>query len=82
MAQRRRTTRSSARSYDDHEVLHPPHRLAKALATAGARRASTSAPSPAPRRRLAALAVEFSAWMRNEIKVLDAARDIVRERRA
>ena len=29
---------------------------------------------------LAALAVEFSAWMKNEIKVLDAARDILRER--
>ena len=31
-------------------------------------------------RALAELAVEFAAWMRNEVKVLDAARDIVRDR--
>ena len=66
--------------YEDHEVLHPPRRLDKAMSTSG--RASTIDLGAIARaeKALAALAVEFSAWMKNEIKVLDAARDILRER--
>jgi chemotaxis protein histidine kinase CheA len=65
--------------FDDHEVLHPPHLLVKALSTTG--RAATMDLGAIARaeQALAALAVEFSAWMKNEIKVLDKARDIVRQ---
>ena len=66
--------------YEDHEVLYPPRRLDKAMSTSG--RASTIDLGAIARaeKALAALAVEFAAWMKNEIKVLDAARDILRER--
>jgi chemotaxis protein histidine kinase CheA len=65
--------------FADHEVLHPPHRLAKALATAGASASLDLGAIARAEKALAALAVEFSAWMQNEVKVLDAAREIVRE---
>jgi len=66
--------------FDDHEVFHPPHRLKKAISTSG--RAATMDLGAIARaeRALAELAVEFASWMRNEVKVLDAARDIARER--
>jgi chemotaxis protein histidine kinase CheA len=66
--------------FEDHEVFHPPHRLRKALSTSG--RAATMDLGAIARaeKALAELATEFSAWMRNEIRVLDAAREILRER--
>jgi HPt (histidine-containing phosphotransfer) domain-containing protein len=66
--------------FDDHEVLHPPHRLAKALATAGAAASLDLGAIARAEKALAALAGEFAAWMSNEVKVLDAARAIVLER--
>jgi chemotaxis protein histidine kinase CheA len=66
--------------FEDHEVLHPPHRLAKALGSAGASARLDLGAIARAERALAALAVEFSAWMHNEVKVLDAAREIVRQR--
>jgi len=66
--------------FDDHEVLHPPRSLDKALSTTG--RAATIDLGAIARaeKALAALAIEFSAWMQNEIRVLDAARDILHQR--
>jgi chemotaxis protein histidine kinase CheA len=66
--------------FDDHEVLYPPPRLAKAIATAGKAATIDLGAIARAEKALAALAVEFSAWMKNEVKVLDAAREIVRER--
>jgi chemotaxis protein histidine kinase CheA len=66
--------------FEDHEVLHPPHHLAKALATAGASARLDLGAIARAEKALAALAVEFSAWMQNEVKVLDAAREIARRR--
>jgi chemotaxis protein histidine kinase CheA len=66
--------------YDDHEVQHPPRRLDKALSTSGRAAAMDLSAIARAEKALAALAVEFAAWMKNEIKVLDAAREILRER--
>jgi chemotaxis protein histidine kinase CheA len=66
--------------YDDHEVFHPPRRLDKALSTSGRAASMDLGAIARAEKALAALAVEFAAWMKNEIKVLDAARDFLRER--
>jgi chemotaxis protein histidine kinase CheA len=66
--------------YDDHEVLHPPRRLDKALRTAGRAASIDLGAIARAEKALARLATEFTAWMHNEIKVLDAAREILRER--
>ncbi|MDQ0472763.1 Hpt domain-containing protein [Labrys wisconsinensis] len=69
-----------AEVFEDHEVLHPPHRLRKAIASGRGGPAVDLGAIARAEKALAELAVEFSAWMHNEIKVLDAARTIVRER--
>jgi len=66
--------------YEDHEVLHPPRSLDKAISTAGQSNAIDLGAIARAEKALAKLATEFTAWMRNEIKVLDAAREIMRER--
>ena len=64
--------------FADHEVQHPPHHLKKAILTAGKGAAIDLGAIARAEKALAELAIEFSTWMANEIKVLDAARDIVR----
>ena len=64
--------------FSDHEVQHPPHHLRKAITTTGKGSAIDLNAIARAEKALAALAVEFSTWMNNEIKVLEAARDIVR----
>lgn len=74
------TTSVRSEVFHDHEVLYPPARLAKAMATAGKAATLDLGAIARAEKALASLAGEFSAWMRNEVKVLDAAREIVRER--
>lgn len=65
--------------FADHEVLHPPHRLKKALGSAGP---SSSFDIDAVRRAeqaLSALSPSFDAWMRGEVEILDRAVQKVRE---
>jgi len=64
--------------FSDHEVQHPPHHLRKAITTTGKGSAIDLNAIARAEKALAALAVEFATWMNNEIKVLEAARDIVR----
>lgn len=66
--------------FDDHEVVHPPDRLKKAISVSRGSAAVDLAAIARAEKALSALAAEFTTWMRNEVKVLDAARDIVRER--
>jgi chemotaxis protein histidine kinase CheA len=65
--------------YEDHEVLYPPRCLDKAISTTGRSNAIDLGAIARAEKALAKLATEFTAWMRNEIKVLDAAREIMRE---
>jgi len=64
--------------FADHEVQHPPHHLRKAILTTGRGAAIDLGAIARAEKALAELAVEFSTWMSNEIKVLDAAREIVK----
>ncbi len=66
--------------FADHEVMHPPHRLQKALRLGRAGPAIDPDAIARAEQALAALSVEFSAWMQNEVTVLDTARKIIFER--
>jgi HPt (histidine-containing phosphotransfer) domain-containing protein len=63
----------SVATYADHEVIHPPNKLRKAIA-----KVAPSDPADDPLARaeqaLAELSSEFSGWMDSECERLDAAR--------
>jgi chemotaxis protein histidine kinase CheA len=65
--------------FADHEVMHPPHRLQKALRLGRAGPAIDPDAIARAEQALAALSVEFAAWMKNEVTVLDTARKIINE---
>lgn len=62
----------------DHEVWHPPHRLARALSTGGAAAMLDMDAVARAEAALAGLSGEFTAWMEREVAALDAARLAVR----
>lgn len=66
--------------FADHEVMHPPHRLKKALRLGKPGPAIDPDAIARAEQALAALSIEFSGWMRKEVTVLDTARQIIRER--
>jgi HPt (histidine-containing phosphotransfer) domain-containing protein len=73
MALNKKNEKPSIATYADHEVIHPPNKLRKAIA-----KVSPSDPADDPLARaeqaLAELSSEFSGWMVSECERLDAAR--------
>jgi HPt (histidine-containing phosphotransfer) domain-containing protein len=73
MALNKKNDKPSIATYADHEVIHPPNKLRKAIA-----KVSPSDPVDDPLARaehaLAELSSEFSGWMDSECERLDAAR--------
>ena len=62
--------------FADHDVITPPHKLRKAVATAAA---PVEDPVARAEQALEQLAGEFEAWMEAEISRLDSARQQVRK---
>jgi HPt (histidine-containing phosphotransfer) domain-containing protein len=73
MALSKKNDKPSIATYADHEVIHPPNKLRKAIA-----KVSPSDPVDDPlaraERALAELGSEFSGWMDSECERLNAAR--------
>jgi chemotaxis protein histidine kinase CheA len=63
----------SVATFADHEIIHPPNKLRKAIKTVSAKEAAED-PVANAEKALAQLSSEFSGWMDSECERLDAAR--------
>src|SRR4051812_11896286 len=63
----------SVATFADHEIIHPPNKLRKALKTVSAKDAAED-PVASAEKALAQLSSAFSGWMDAECERLDVAR--------
>lgn len=74
-----RSDTPAVRTFADHEIIMPPHKLSKALTVIGRDMTPDLDPIARAEAALAELSSEFESWMRAECDRLDAGRAKVRE---